>query len=125
MRSNGAALRSRRAIFRALPGRNVHNPPVSSSRELLLALWSGKVVEEAQKIAVQIRGGELMQAPGLGLRGRNDLCLISTPQLVQRIHLFLAVEIQPDQHWTGVAVVLPESRVGQEHSAVPFGDTGN
>src|SRR5215475_3522138 len=60
-----------------------------------------------------------MQLPGLRLWRRNDPCLTAGPKLMQFIHFFAAVKIEPNQHRPGISIPLAKSRIGQEDSAEP------
>src|SRR4029077_128780 len=68
---------------------------------------------------------EFVQFPGLLLWRRNDPCLCVLPLLVQPVHFFLPVEIEPNQHGAGITVVLSEEGIGQKDSAMPFRDSRN
>src|SRR5579862_2782116 len=91
-------------------------------RLLLLPQFPGKVVKNAQLIAVQIGDPELAQVPGFVLGLSEDFCPGIFPPGEEFIHFLLAVEIEPDHHRPSRAVVLVEGRIGQKHPAVTLGD---
>src|SRR2546421_9401151 len=92
---------------------------------VLFTFWSRKIIENTKQIAVEIRDRKLMQSPRLRFWMRNDLRLAATPQVVQLIYFFFAVQIEPDQHGPGIAELLSKSAIGQEHPAMPFRNSCN
>src|SRR2546426_3446048 len=84
-----------------------------------------KVVENTKQIAVQVRRGEFMQIPGLRLGVRDNASVAAAPRLVQVIYFFLAVEIEPNQHWRSITVLFSKSTIGQKDSAGSFGNLTN
>src|SRR5215813_3407474 len=84
-----------------------------------------EVVENAQKIVIQIHRSEFMQIPGLGLGLTDNACAAVAPRLVQLIYLFLAVKVEPDQHWPSISILFTKGAVGQEDSAASSGNLTN
>src|SRR5262245_4243042 len=85
----------------------------------------GEVIENAQKIVIQIHCSEFMQIPGLGLGLTDNARAAAAPCLVQLIHLFLAVKVQPDQHCPSISILFAKGAVGQEDSAASSGNLTN
>ncbi len=91
----------------------------------LLPQFPGKVVEDAQLIAVEIGDAEFAQVPRLVFRRSKDPGAGVAPAKVQFIDLLLAIQIQPDHDRPESAVLLAERRIGQEHAAVALGDAAD
>src|SRR5262249_53481721 len=73
-------------------------------------------------VAVEVRRCELVQAPRLRLRRRDNLRLTAPPPLVKVVYLVLACEIEPDHN--GLAVALAKNGV-HEHPALSSGNSGD
>src|SRR5262249_29708132 len=91
------------------------------------AVWElpSEIIEDSKQIAVQIRGGELVQIPGLRLRRGLNFRTASAPGTMQAIDFCFAIEVDPDHHRRYRALCAAKIGIGQEQPAVTSGNLPN
>src|SRR6202000_1491312 len=77
-----------------------------------------EIVEDANKVAIEIGGDEFAQLPRFILGLRNDFRVRRFPLCEELIHLGSVANVEPEKHRASIAVGLPEGLVGQEQSAI-------
>lgn len=122
MRKHGALAPHKMRGRSGTAGRRAsESPPL----RLRLSHFPGKIVERTQLIAVRIGDPELAQAPRFILRLGDHLCPCTPPAMVQFVDLLPALEIQPHDGRSAVAVIFAEWRIRREHAALSLRDAPN
>jgi len=84
-----------------------------------------EVIEDTNKVAIQIGGHKLAQLPRFVLGLGNDLGVRGLPLCEEFVYLSLALEIKPEKDRANVAVMLSKGTVGDEQPAIPPGNAGD